>query len=65
MSFFVLYDVEEPPALVAGDDQQTFRGLIEGHYSGQPRQYGLWLFTENPNGQFADSNPNLTCSDRM
>jgi hypothetical protein len=58
-------DVEEPPALFAGDDRRTFRGPMEGHYSGQPRHYGLhvWLFTENPNGQFSDSNPNLTCSD--
>jgi len=57
-------DVEEPPALFAGDDRQTFRGPMEGHYSGQPTHYGLhvWLFTENPNGQFSDSNPNLTCS---
>ena len=58
-------DVEEPPALFAGDDRRTFRGPMEGHYSDQPRHYGLhvWLFTENPNGQFADFNPNLTCSD--
>lgn len=58
-------DVEEPPALFAGDDRRTFRGPMEGHYLDQSRHYGLhvWLFTENPNGQFADSNPNLTCSD--
>ncbi|TQQ78361.1 hypothetical protein EGH24_15120 [Halonotius terrestris] len=58
-------DVEDPPALFAGDDRRTFRGPMEGHYSDQPRHYGLhvWLFTENPNGQFANSNPNLTCSD--
>lgn len=56
-------DVDEPPALFAGDDRQTFRGPMEGHYPGQPTHYGLhaWLFTENPNGTFAASNPKLTC----
>lgn len=58
-------DTDEPPALFAGNDRQPFRGPMEGQYPEQPTHYGLhvWLFTENPNGQFADTNPNLACSD--
>lgn len=58
-------DTDEPPALFAGDDRQTFRGPMEGHYSEQPTHYGLhvWLFTENQNGLFADTNSDITCSD--
>jgi len=58
-------DVEDPPTLFTGDDRRRFRGPMEGQYPEQPTHYGLhvWLFTENPNGQFADSHPDLTCSD--
>lgn len=58
-------DTDEPPALFAGEDRHTFRGPMEGHYQSQPTHYGLhvWLFTENPNGQFARSNPRVTCPD--
>lgn len=57
-------DTDEPPVLFAGGDRQTFRGPMEGHYSEQPTHYGLhvWLFTENQNGLFADTNPDITCS---
>ncbi len=63
--FVPVSEVAEPPALFAGDDRRTFRGPMDGHYPDQPTHYGLhvWLFSENPNGQFADSNPKLTCSD--
>ncbi|MDX1745116.1 MAG: hypothetical protein R3324_04200 [Halobacteriales archaeon] len=56
-------DVDEPPALFAGDDRQRFRGPMAGQHPGQSEHFGLhvWLFSENPNGTFADANPELTC----
>ncbi|MBX0324725.1 hypothetical protein EGH21_17000 [Halomicroarcula sp. F13] len=54
---------DEPPELFGEEDRMTLKGPMEGHYPDQPRHYGLhgWLFSENPNGQFAKFNPNITC----
>lgn len=36
-------------------------GPVVGHYPSQPRHYGLhvWLFSDNPNGMFAEYNPDV------
>lgn len=56
-------DVDEQPTLFGGEDEQSFHEPMDGHYPGQPRHYGLhgWLFTDNPNGQFALTNTNISC----
>lgn len=38
------------PSMLTGEKKGTMYGPMEGHYSDQPRHYGLhaWLFTENP-----------------
>lgn len=57
-------DSENPPSLFAGEDRRTMDGPTEGHYPGQPRHYGVhaWLFSDNPNGTFATTNPDVGCS---
>lgn len=54
---------DSPPTMFAGDDQQTFDGPTEGHFPGQPEHYGLhaWLFSDNPNGEFATYGPSVDC----
>jgi hypothetical protein len=64
VEFLVLYedwhaDNEFPPVLMG----QVF------NYSGSPNRYGLpayyelhvWAWKDNPNGTFADWNPNVSC----
>lgn len=48
---------DEAPTLFG----QTLDGPHDGHYEGQPSHYGLhaWLYTENPQGTFAVSNPQV------
>ncbi len=46
---------------------QPFHGPMEGHYPFQPREvhhYDLhvWLFDDNPDGLFNDTNPNVKCA---
>lgn len=57
-------EVDDPPSVWAGEPEGTMDGPMEGHYATQPRHYGLhaWLFTENPNGLFANTHPVVTCS---
>jgi hypothetical protein len=61
--FLSQQEVDKRPALFGGDDKQSFHKPTDGHYPGQPRHYGLhgWLFVDNPDGQFALTNPNTTC----
>jgi hypothetical protein len=61
--------------LVLAEDWDTHNALppvLEGqvfHYNGSPNRYGLpafyelhvWAWKHNPNGAFADWNPNVTC----
>lgn len=65
--WFVPYDEVEdtknPPSLFVGEDRRTMDGPMKGHYPTQPRHYGLhvWLFSDNPNGTFANLNPDVAC----
>ena len=42
---------------------QTFNGPMAGHEPGQPWHYDqhVWAWAPNPNGVFAQFNPNLSC----
>lgn len=42
---------------------QPFVGPMAGHFPGQPAHYELhvWLWEPNPNGMFAQVNPNVNC----
>ncbi len=55
--------IKERPTLFG----QGFHGPTEGHYHYQPREvhhYDLhvWLFDDNPDGLFNDTNPNVKCA---
>jgi hypothetical protein len=54
-----------PPATNAAPKLfgHTFDGPMAGHGPGQPWHYDLhvWIFRKNPNGLFAQWNPNVTC----
>lgn len=57
-----------PPATIVPAPSifgQTLNGPMPGHELGDPWHYELhvWLFEENPNGPFADFNPEVSCSD--
>ena len=46
---------------------KKFHGPMEGHEPLLPKQFHhydlhIWLFKKNPNGLFADTNPNVKCS---
>ncbi len=46
---------------------RKFHGPMEGHEPILPKQFHhydfhVWLFKKNPNGLFADANPNVKCS---
>jgi len=51
--------VTEPPTLMG----QVFDGPMPGHEPGMPWHYDLhvWLWQGNPNGTFAEWNPNVHC----
>ena len=44
---------------------QTFHGFMAGHEPGMPWHYDLhfWAWAPNPDGDFADFNPRVSCSD--
>lgn len=50
---------EEPPTVLG----QQFNGPMEGHEQGMPDHYDLhvWAWQANPDGIFAQFNPNVRC----
>ncbi len=42
---------------------QTFQGPMRAHHPGMEKHYDLhvWLWKENPEGLFAEWNPDVTC----
>jgi hypothetical protein len=60
VEYFVAY-VGQPAPILFG---QSMDGPMPGHEPGQPEHYDLhvWLWQGNPDGIFAEFNPNVSCS---
>ncbi len=58
---YLAVDVGQPAPVLFG---QTMNGPMAGHGPGQPDHYDLhvWLWEANPDGIFADWNPNVSCN---